>query len=60
VNHAALLYFLHLQATYIRHIPDIFLRALLLPPAPWEFFNHYKNDLQRHARIPSGVEAADL
>jgi hypothetical protein len=30
---AALLYFLHLQATYIRHLADIFLRASLLPSA---------------------------
>jgi hypothetical protein len=29
VNHAALC-FLHLQATYIRHLADIFLRASLL------------------------------
>ena len=27
------LYFFYLQATYRRHISDIFLRALLLPPA---------------------------
>jgi len=25
-----------------------------------EFFNHYKNDLERHAHIPSGVAGADL
>jgi len=33
VNHAALLYFLHLQDTYIRVLSDIFLRASLLPSA---------------------------
>jgi hypothetical protein len=31
VNHAALLYFLHLQVTYIHQLSDIFLRASLLP-----------------------------
>ena len=25
-----------------------------------EFFNHYKNDLKRHAHTPSGVAGADL
>ena len=25
-----------------------------------EFFNHYKNDLERHAHTPSGVAGADL
>ena len=25
-----------------------------------EFFNHYKNDLTRHAHTPSGVAGADL
>jgi hypothetical protein len=25
-----------------------------------EFFNHYKNDLQRHAHTPSGDAGADL
>ena len=25
-----------------------------------EFFNHYKNDLKRHAHPPSGVAGADL
>ena len=24
------------------------------------FFNHYKNDLKRHAHTPSGVAGADL
>jgi len=24
-----------------------------------EFFNHYKNDLERHAHTPSGVASAD-
>ena len=33
VNHAALLYFLHLQATYVRHLSDLVLRASLLPSA---------------------------
>ena len=33
VNHAALLYFLHLQGAYIRVLSDIFLRASLLPSA---------------------------
>ena len=31
VNHAALLSFLHLQATYVHHLTDLFLRASLLP-----------------------------
>ena len=25
-----------------------------------EFFNHYKNDMKRHAHTPSGVAGADL
>jgi len=25
-----------------------------------EFFNHFKNDLERHAHTPSGVAGADL
>jgi len=25
-----------------------------------EFFNHYQNDLERHAHTPSGVAGADL
>jgi hypothetical protein len=25
-----------------------------------EFFNHYKNDVKRHAHTPSGVAGADL
>jgi len=25
-----------------------------------EFFNHYKNDLKRHAHTPSGVAGTDL
>ena len=33
VNHAALLYFLHLQASYVHHLTDLFLRASLLPSA---------------------------
>jgi hypothetical protein len=33
VNHAALLYFLHLQGAYIRVLSDIFFRASLLPSA---------------------------
>jgi len=33
MNHAALLYFLHLQGTYIRVLSNIFLSASLLPPA---------------------------
>ena len=31
INHTALLYFLQLQATYVHHITDLFLRASLLP-----------------------------
>ena len=31
VNHAALLSFLHLQATYVHDLTDLFLRASLLP-----------------------------
>ena len=33
VNHTALLYFLHLQASYVHHLTDLFLRASLLPSA---------------------------
>ena len=36
VNHAALLYFLHLQATYTQLLSDLFHRAALRPIRPRE------------------------
>jgi len=30
------------------------------PQSKEEFFNHYKNDLKRHAHTPSGDAGADL